>query len=569
MDSRTSDNSADESRAPSFIQFTPKRAMASFENLVALANYEEHLKEARKIVWRDRGERPVELEDLWECAEHAGRGGWRAGGLAFAIRSGINLILLIARMDRIPRRLRFTLIRQALFGQESLRFAAMLGSFVALYKFILNALPIVLPPPNSTTITHAHLRSQFRAQLSDAETASPFDDNDDDLDDVRLPVNAQFLSERQARLSSSAQAHQVWVRKRTRRWYSVFAGAMAGGISILFEKRSNRLGIAQQMFVRGLQGSYNAFSTKRGIKIPHGDVIVFSLCSAQIMYAFLLRQDTLPRSYLNWIYSASRVPREAVMINKGLVREGVFDVSYLDSILSHFNVTPQNQTELISRRAMAVATNPTPDFGFRYAPCSAVHPWQDSCRLEQIGRFFSVFRWMLPLYGALHFIPMLLFKRNVVFKTPMKMLLRAAIGTARSSAFLGVFVMIYQSLFCSKHNMYSYLTSLRTSVDAARSRLSYLLSIIARRLPQPVVDVFISKFSFWLVGLVTGLSLFVEEKRRREELAMKGLVFKTGEFGEVLLTSIGMGMVMSIYQNDPQHLSGLVRRILYQFIGPN
>lgn len=101
--------------------------------------------------------------------------------------------------------------------------------------------------------------------------------------------------------------------------------------------------------------------------------------------------------------------------------------------------------------------------------------------------------------------------------------------------------------------MYSYLTSLRTSVDAARSRLSYLLSIIARRLPQPVVDVFISKFSFWLVGLVTGLSLFVEEKRRREELAMyvlpkalesawvmarrKGLVFKTGEFGEVLVRS--------------------------------
>lgn len=62
-------------RSPSFIEFTPKRAMASFENLVALANYEERLREARKIVWRNRGEKPVELHDLWECAEHAGRGG--------------------------------------------------------------------------------------------------------------------------------------------------------------------------------------------------------------------------------------------------------------------------------------------------------------------------------------------------------------------------------------------------------------------------------------------------------------------------------------------------------------
>ena len=96
--------------------------MTSFENLVALANYEERLREARKIVWRDRGEKPIELDDLWECLEHAGRGGWSeygpvrpfhgrhnfiiftgAGGLGFAIRAGVNVILLMARMDRIPK----------------------------------------------------------------------------------------------------------------------------------------------------------------------------------------------------------------------------------------------------------------------------------------------------------------------------------------------------------------------------------------------------------------------------------------------------------------------------------
>lgn len=66
------------SRVPSYIQFAPRRAIASFENLVALANYEERLRGARKIVWRDRGERPVELETLWKCLEHASRGGLRA-----------------------------------------------------------------------------------------------------------------------------------------------------------------------------------------------------------------------------------------------------------------------------------------------------------------------------------------------------------------------------------------------------------------------------------------------------------------------------------------------------------
>ena len=62
------------SRVPSYIQFAPRSAMASFENLVALANYEERLKEARRIVWRDRGEKPVELESLWQCVEHASKG---------------------------------------------------------------------------------------------------------------------------------------------------------------------------------------------------------------------------------------------------------------------------------------------------------------------------------------------------------------------------------------------------------------------------------------------------------------------------------------------------------------
>jgi len=52
-------------------------AMASFDNLVALANYQERLKDARRVVWRDRGEQTVELQTVRECLEHAARGGFR------------------------------------------------------------------------------------------------------------------------------------------------------------------------------------------------------------------------------------------------------------------------------------------------------------------------------------------------------------------------------------------------------------------------------------------------------------------------------------------------------------
>jgi len=58
--------------------FPRRYTKASFDNLIVLANYEEHLRDARKMVWRDRGEPAVEVHDLWECLEHGLRGGLRA-----------------------------------------------------------------------------------------------------------------------------------------------------------------------------------------------------------------------------------------------------------------------------------------------------------------------------------------------------------------------------------------------------------------------------------------------------------------------------------------------------------
>ena len=131
----------------------------------------------------------------------------------------------------------------------------MLGTFVALYKLILNALPILLPQPQPKTSTHTHERSLFRQSVKRSagllSADSPLDEDASSFDEEHeLAMPDRSRSPRRARLSASAQAHQVWVRKRTRWWYSAFAGAAAGGLAILCEKRSRRAGIAQQMFVR-------------------------------------------------------------------------------------------------------------------------------------------------------------------------------------------------------------------------------------------------------------------------------------------------------------------------------
>ena len=156
-----------------------------------------------------------------------------------------NLWLVIS-----VREYRFAAVRHAMFGQDCFRFAAMLGvwntlleplcklmtynlgSFVSLYKYILNALPLLYRPPES----------QF-----------PFADDDDDIElGPPRPVGKRV---RKLRLSVSGKARQAWTEKRTRAWFSVAAGATAGGVAIMFEKQSRRTGIGQQMFVRSVQSA--------------------------------------------------------------------------------------------------------------------------------------------------------------------------------------------------------------------------------------------------------------------------------------------------------------------------
>ncbi|KAI6101681.1 hypothetical protein EDD17DRAFT_1774430 [Pisolithus thermaeus] len=522
------------SRASSYM---PRRAIESFENLVALANHQERLRDARKIIWRDRGEPAVELEDLWECLEHAGRGGMRAGTVAFMLRAGLNVILASLRLGRVPKEMRYALIRHAIFGKDSFRFAAMLGSFVALYKFTLNALPVLLPQPSEPP-------------------PSPFEESEDENE----PVTPNPVK-RRVRFSLSAHAQEVWVRKRTHRWHAALAGALAGSLAVMFEKRSRRIAIAQQLFVRGLQGSYNAFTSKSGFHIPHGEALLFCICCTQIVHALFCRPDTLARSYELWLSNASGASRQAIKMVRDMNSNGTFDVQDIDKILQRSDLIPANRTALLAVKAMA--TGEPPDFGL-YPPCNAIHPWVESCLSVPIPRLMTVFKWAFPIYGALHFLPMMLFKRRAFLSRPIHMLGKAGMGTIRSSAFLAAFVASFQSWVCLKHYIYEVLSAQKTF-----------------RLPKSIINFFVSKYSYALGGFLGALSLFIEERRRRGELAMyalpkamesawltargKGWVFRTGSAGEALLTAVAMGMIM----NDPQHLSGLVRRILYQFIGPN
>ena len=106
-----------------------------------------------------------------------------------------------------------------------------LGSFTFLYKFLINALPILVPSISRR-----------------GNTGSALDDEELDLEaatSIEVP-----LEKRKGRLSLSKRAQQLLVRKQTKRWHAALAGAIAGGLAIMWEKKGRKGIISQQMFVR-------------------------------------------------------------------------------------------------------------------------------------------------------------------------------------------------------------------------------------------------------------------------------------------------------------------------------
>jgi hypothetical protein len=53
------------------------------------------------------------------------------------------------------------------------------------------------------------------------------------------------------------------------------------------------------------------------------------------MYGYLLRPETLPKTYISWIDQAGQIPVKGVAMNRDLVREGSFKISDIDQLLSN------------------------------------------------------------------------------------------------------------------------------------------------------------------------------------------------------------------------------------------
>ncbi|KNC98268.1 uncharacterized protein SPPG_06666 [Spizellomyces punctatus DAOM BR117] len=351
-------------------------------------------------------------------------------------------------------------------------------------------------------------------------------------------------------------------RGRQSKLNGFIAGSIAG-LSILFEEKETRMSIAQQFLVRSMQAGYNALKARDVVHFPYGDTALFMVACGSILYAYIMQPGTIPKEYYSWMIKTARMPVPMLNFNRSNYRaweqsavKPLVDTKLVTDIITHNregyhpSAVPR-ALEYISRNN---GTMPI-------VPCSVLHPTDPSCITYNSKLLGRVMIGIAPVYAALNFVPMVLLKTGKFVKNPGHLTTRGILSTFRSSLFLGVFVFIYMSGICTQRNI-------------ATSRLGSLIPYLSRD----------HKLVYYLLGLLCSTSILIEHKSRRSELAMyvlpkglqslwmvlhqRGRMFRVPNF-EIYMSSVAMGILMSVYQTEPQRMSSLLFKVMEKIIGRN
>ncbi|KAL5035403.1 hypothetical protein RTP6_003105 [Batrachochytrium dendrobatidis] len=424
---------------------------------------------------------------------HATTGGIRSFLIAFALRGGVTFAIRLFRVFR--RKDTFMAAIKSFFSIESRRFARMVGTFSFIWKLINNSL--------------------MRYRSLNASTTTP-----------ELPSTAHRFS----------------------KINGAIAGAVAG-LAILFETEDNRIAFSQQFFMRSMQAGYNALESRDLFAFPYGDTILFSIACGSIMYAFVMHPTSIPRSYYSWMVKTARVPLKTLEFNRENVKNWesstdlIIPKPVVSSILAKLKTDPSVESFMMSYLDSHNGIMPI-------CPCKIFHPSDLSCTRYCLLLWIKVFWGILPVYGSLNGVPLLLFNTKSFLKTPGYHVLRVLKSSLRSSVFLATYVNAFQSLVCFSRNLSPNNPDLR--------------------------------YTYYIMGTLAGLAILIEHPSRRTELAMytlpKGvqslyiLLLNRGRMValkglDVVGSCCAMSVLMSVYQVEPHQMSSMMHRLMRGLLG--
>ena len=147
----------------------------------------------------------------------------------------------------------------------------------------------------------------------------------------------------------------------------------------------------------------------------HTNFALFTLSSAQIMYAYVMRPDTLDPGFWNFIVNAGPIDKQTL----GAVRESV-------------------------RSGASAAV-----VGCDHTHGSTGALW---CSSHVAASSFSTFKKCFPFYFSIHYVPYVVLNLSKAVQKPLSTLYRATKATVRSSTMISTYVGLYMSTVCLHRN---------------------------------------------------------------------------------------------------------------------
>jgi len=455
------------------------------------------------------------------CAQHAGASFWRSFVLAYMVRAGIAVFshgvgLLRSDSPRDAARLEKLLgEKHVRYREEAVRLGMFLGAFSGAYHLVRCQLC------NRLGVTPQ--RAAFAAGTA-AGLSAVF---------LKRPKRRAFAGYLAARLAQSAlrgartrgqqkriEREDAQARRRRRENASNFE-------TKTLEEGRTKSALFQTMKIRA-----ETFVT------AHGDVLTFALSSAQVMYAYVMRPETLDPGFWNFI-----------------VRAGPIDKQTLGAVRAQCNGSPVDLHNLAQYGLPGKDPKAWTSGEFvPCIPCALLHRETGCTKCASHAAYASAatFRKCFPFYLSVHLVPFCVLNAAQALRNPIGTITKATSATVRSTAFISAFVGAYMVSICS----------LRFLRGGKEHRAAY-----------------------YAAGLVAGSMVFIEKKSRRGELALYLLPRAADSFiatmavkrilpnvphADLALFALVSGGLMHYFENEPESLAGFLRTGIARFtVRPN
>lgn len=324
-------------------------------------------------------------------------------------------------------------------------------------------------------------------------------------------------------------------RKKETPLNAILAGSVAGLSVLALDDSNRRRTLALYLLARLAQCAYNSAKYNNkfhlwGSHWRHGDSLLFAFACAQVMYAFIMHPESLPKSYQDFIQKTGPVAQPVYRAVRDSCRRGPIDVASISAYLRSRNCNNVKLEEFPS-----------------IVPCSVIHPDTHSCLAHNANAASATFRKTFPLYFSLTFVPFVVLRLQKFMESPIHTSWLAVKGAVRSTAFLSAFVGIFQGVICMHRKV--------ASKD--------------------------HKLVYWFAGGLSALSVVLEKKSRRAELALYVLpragdslwyilvnrhLLPNIKNAEVALFCACMGGIMYYLEYEPQTMAPFLRGLIRRFL---